>query len=496
MPHFIHTILFALLMAVAVSAEIVMPVTFGNGMVLQREMPVRVFGKASADSSIRVELGDQRARAEVRDGAWQTTLNPMPAGGPYELRISSGNETQVFTDLMVGEVWLASGQSNMAMALQGTQGYQQHLPKGQNPQLRFLKIPVTEFGEINRKRVAWTHCTPETAKKFSAVAYHFAAALQRRLGVTVGIIGSYRGATWNENWMPRESIQNEPKLKYLWDKYENEYGAFKTAADYEAGYQDYLRKLQAWRAKGGWSHGMVPFAPMGPKAYQRPAGLYECMIKPLQPYAIKGVIWYQGEGNSARHEEFRTLFPAFVQGWRKTWQNPDLPVYFVQLPPFKDPSWPYFRQAQLDVARTIPNCGMIVSEGCGDPEDIHPKVKKPIGDRLAHAASVELYGQAGPAYGPMPRSVARKGDRLIVTFDSCGDGLVCTGKAPQSFELAAADGNYLAAKARIVGKAIEVWSDAVTEPVALRYAWAPFPLMDLFNKAGLPASPFTAQVAP
>ena len=215
------------------------------------------------------------------------------------------------------------------------------------------------------------------------------------------------------------------------------------------------------------------------------------MIKPLQPYTIKGVIWYQGEGNSRRYDEFRTLFPAFIKGWRQTWENPKLPFYFVQLPPFNAKHWPHFRQAQLDCARAIPHCGMVVSEGCGDLNDIHPKGKKPIGIRLANAACVEEYGQPGQAYGPMQRSVKRVGNKLVVAFDHVGSGLICKEPKLGSFEIAGEDNKFVKADARIVGNSIEVSSKGLAKPESVRYAYAPFPVMDLFNKDGLPASPFT-----
>ena len=351
-------------------AELRMPVCFTDNMVLQRGEPVTVWGEADPGSKVTVEFAGQRKTATANSSKrWKVTLDPMPASlEPRTLivRSSSGNQQSEIGNVLVGEVWLAGGQSNMAFALRSHTDWKSYLPTAPNPSIRILRIPVTEFGEINRRQATWKICDDKSAASLSAVAFFFVTELQRRLQVPVGIIGSYRGGTWNENWMTPESIKGEPKLKYLFEKYDAEYGKFKDEAEYEAACQEYLVKLKEWRAKGGWSHGMVPFAPLGPKAYQRPSGLYECMIKPLQPYSIKGVIWYQGEGNSARYEEFRTLFPAFVEGWRKTWENSELPFYFVQLPPFKDPSWPHFRQAQLDCAQAIPNCGMVVSEGCGD----------------------------------------------------------------------------------------------------------------------------------
>lgn len=474
-------------------AAIVMSVSFGDGMVLQRDAPIRVFGQASEGAVVTVQLHGQQDTATSQSGTWMATLNPMPAGGPYDLTISGDGTDLAYSDVMLGEVWLASGQSNMAMALQGTKGSAQYLPTGPTPTLRFLKIPVTEFGEINRKRVSWTHASPETAKTFSAVAYFFGVELQKRLGVTVGIIGSYRGATWNENWMTAESIKETPTLKYLFDKYDAEYARFADEAAYESAYQAYLEKMTAWRAKGGWSYGMVPFAPLGPKAYQRPSGLYECMIKPLQPYSIKGCIWYQGEGNSARHEEFRTLFPAFVRGWRDSWQSPDMPFYFVQLPPYKDKTWPFFRQAQLDCAKSIRNCGLVVSEGCGDPIDIHPKTKKPIGDRLAVAVSAEVYGHAHIPFGPVYDSVSFDGKRATVSFDYADKGLAVRSESTKAFEIAGADKVYAIASFKLDEERLVLWNDDIPAPRYVRYAFKPNPGLCLFNLDGLPASPFTSE---
>lgn len=479
----------------SVHAQIRMPVCFTDDMILQRNAPVAIWGDAAPGSEITITFAGQTAKTKAdKNGEWRTSLKPMSANStPQVLRISStlDSKTLELKNVLVGEVWLAGGQSNMGFPLRSHKDWKKHLPSKPNPAIRILQIPVTEFGEINRRHLKWRIYDKASTPNFSAVAYFFVTELQKRLKIPVGIIGSYRGGTWNENWMTPESIKNEPKLKYLFDKYDKEYGKFKDHAAYETAYQDFLVKVKEWEAKGGWSSGNRPMAPLGPKAYQRPSGLYECMIKPLQPYSIKGVIWYQGEGNSWRYDEFRTLFPAFIKGWRKTWENPKLPFYFVQLPPFNAKQWPHFRQAQLDCARAIPNCGMVVSEGCGDLKDIHPKVKKPIGIRLANAVCVEEYGQPGPAYGPMCKSVRQKGNKLVVAFDHVGSGLVCKGPKLGSFEIAGKDKAFVKADASIVGDTIEVSSKGLAEPETVRYAYAAFPVMDLFNKEGLPASPFT-----
>jgi sialate O-acetylesterase len=476
-----------------IRAEIIMPVTFGDGMVLQRDAPLRIFGQASEGAEVSIEFNGQKERVTAESGRWMAQLEPMPAGGPYELRISGDGSRLDLKDVMLGEVWLAGGQSNMAMALRSTKDAGEHLPANRNSQLRLLRIPVTEFGAIRREGVGWQQFDRDSVKNFSAVAYFFAVELQKRLGVPVGIIGSYRGATWNENWMTPESIKCEPALKYLFDRYEEEYARFENEAAYERAYQEYLLELREWRAKGGWSHGMVPFAPLGPKAYQRPSGLYNCMIRPLQPYSIKGCIWYQGEGNSSRHKEFRTLFPAFVDGWRKTWENPDMPFYFVQLPAYKDESWPQFRQAQLDCAKSIRHCGMVVPEGCGDATDIHPKTKKPIGDRLAIAVSSEVYGQKHVPYGPIFRSVHFEGKVATVSFDCVGRGLVLRSKSTRAFEISGTDKVYKEANYRLENGQLVLWHDEVSEPKYVRYAYTANPDMCLFSRDGLPASPFTSE---
>ena len=486
--------LFCLLSQIQAVAKITMPVTFGNGMVLQREMPSRIFGEASEGASVTVRFNGQEKTAVSKDGKWMLSLEAMPAGGPYELHISGDGDEITYSDVMLGEVWVAGGQSNMAFGLAACINFEQHLPTEENPDLRFLQIPVTEFGEINRDGLQWQNFDQESVRRFSAVAYFFATELQKRLGVTVGIIGSYRGATWNENWMTPESVKNEPELKYLFDNYEKEYAKFKDEAAYEAAYQQYLTDLSEWKAKGGWSYGMVPFAPLGPNAYQRPSGLYETMIKPLQPYTIKGCIWYQGEGNSARYEEFRTLFPAFVEGWRKTWQNPELPFYFVQLPGYGEgQTWPQFRQAQLDCSQNIEHCGMVVSEGCGDELDIHPKVKKPIGDRLAIATSTEVYGQDYIPYGPRFKSMEFRNGKAKINFDYSGDGLELSIENTDSFEIAGVDKFFKVAQVAINGNELLLWNDEIGTPKYVRYAYSPNPEMILFNREGLPASPFTTK---
>ncbi len=268
-----QTLALCVLLQSFASAKLIMPVIFGDGMVLQRDTAVTLFGQASEGASITVRFNGTEQKARAHHGRWKLVLDAMPAGGPYELIVSGDGEEIIYEDVMLGEVWLAGGQSNMAFHMGGLRDVQKRLPTKANPQVRFIKIPVTEFGDINRNGLRWKIADKESVHGFSAVAYFFAAELQKRLGVTVGIIGSYRGATWNENWMTPESIRRTPELRYLFEKYDKEYGVFEDEGAYEAAYQQYLVDLEDWKKKGGWSHGMVPFAPTGPKALSAPLGL-------------------------------------------------------------------------------------------------------------------------------------------------------------------------------------------------------------------------------
>jgi sialate O-acetylesterase len=485
------TFLLCLLLQKQTDAKITMPVTFGDGMVLQRDMPIRIFGEASESTSVTVVLNGQQQTAVSNNGKWMVTFQPMHAGGPYLLQITGNDEIITFKDVMVGEVWLASGQSNMAHELFHHIDFEKFLPGKENPNLRFIQIPVTEYGEIKRDGIEWTNFNKESVVKFSSVAYFFATELQKRLKVPVGIIGSYRGGTNNEYWMTPESIKNEQTLNYIFENYDKKFSKFKDVEAYDAAYEKYLIELKEWKEKGGWSHSTVPFPPMGPKSWQRPSGLYNAMIKPLQPYTIRGCIWYQGEGNSARYEEYKTLFPAFIKGWRKTWQNPNMPFYFVQLPGFgKGQHWPQFRQVQLECSKMIHNCGMVVSEGCDDEENIHPRMKKPIGDRLAIAISAEVYGQNHIPYGPIFKSVVFKKRKAVIYFDYCGSGLVLRPSDTHSFEIAGGDRIFFKANVELKGCEIKLWSKKIKYPKYVRYAYSPNPQMALFNQEGLPASPF------
>ncbi len=474
---------------------------FTDNMVLQCDKPVVVWGTAEPGEKVTVEFANQTKSGVASDGGkWQVTLDPMPAlSAGRKLIVSSlstsNHQPTTIHNVVVGEVWLAGGQSNMAFAMQSLFDFETFLPAEANSQVRFIQIPVTDFGEINRNGLTWKTADEKSVRGFSAVAYFFAAELQKRLGVPVGIIGSYRGATWNENWMTPESIKQEPELKYLFENYEKEYAKFKDEAAYEEAYQKFLADLREWEAKGGWSSGMIPFAPLGPKAYQRPSGLYNCMIKPLQPYSIKGCIWYQGEGNAGRYEEFRTLFPAFVEGWRKSWENPDMPFYFVQLPGYgKGVTWPQFRQSQLACSQLIRNCGMVVSEGCNDEADIHPKIKKPIGDRLARAGSAEVSGQDQRPSGPRFKSVTGQHGKAELRVRYRGSGLVLSSDPAGAFEIAGGDKVFVTADVELKGDTLLLWNDSVKNPEYVRYAYSPNPEMVLFNQEGLPASPFTTEM--
>ena len=483
----------------ASTAALELGIPFTDCMVLQRNQPVKIWGKGANGHTVTVQFRTQSRSARVADNRWEVTLDPLAAGGPDSLCVQCGKETRQLVDVLVGEVWIAGGQSNMGVPMRSHEDAEHFLAQAHDAELRILQLPVTEFGTYDRSRIRWRESTPESAGWFSAVAFFFARQLRERLRVPVGIIGCYRGATCNEYWTPRDLLQADPASKALVERYERQAAAFASPREYDRAYQVYVEKRAAWQAAGGWSTGVCPFPPMGPKSYQRPGGLYETMVTPLQPFALRGAIWYQGEGNASRPEQYESMFPALVRGWRRDWGQGEFPFLFVQLPPYDGVPryvWARFREAQLACWRSIPNSGMIVSAGCGDRDDIHPAMKKPIGDRLAIAAHARVYGRDIVPFGPVFRAMTIEGTRAVLSFDYTGSGLEARPGPLGSFEICGPDRAFRPAAACIDGDHVMVSCKGIDDPVAVRYAFRSYPVMDLYNREGLPATPFRTDSFP
>jgi sialate O-acetylesterase len=437
---------------------------FSDHMVLQRDVKLPIWGKAAPGAKVTVRLGEtsQDATADA-NGAWRVTFEPLKSGGDaLELSVSSGDDAVQYKDILVGEVWVASGQSNMEWPVKLANEPEKEIAAANWPQIRIIDVPnVTADAPADSfKTDGWKPVTPETISEFSAVAYFFGRDLHENLKVPVGLIGCHWGGTPMEAWTSREALESSPTFK------EATAASFNPPASPEEAEQ---------RAN------MAPHLP---------ARLYNGMLSAVIPYGIRGAIWYQGESNAGRHQQYAELSKLMIGDWRKRWGLGEFPFLLVQLAAFEPggESWPPLREAQLETLQ-LPNTGMAVATDVGDRTDIHPKDKQSIGKRLALAARGTVYGEDLVYSGPVFSKMAVNGSKATLTFEHVGSGLKADGDL-RGFEVAGPDGKFVPATASIEGEQVVVHSDAVAEPKVVRYNWAAFPDGNLFNAEGLPATPF------
>ncbi|OAI56667.1 hypothetical protein AYO49_03845 [Verrucomicrobiaceae bacterium SCGC AG-212-N21] len=470
---------------------------FSDGAVLQRGRAIPVWGAADEGEKITIAIKDAKAETVAREGRWRVDLPAMKEGGPFEMTIA-GRNTITLKNVMIGEVWIASGQSNMDMVVADCDRAPEEIANATYPQIRLCKVPREAADEIRPTvKVSWQECGPRTVGNLSGVGYFFARDLHASLKVPVGLIDAAYGGTPAEAWMSPEAVRSRPEFQPILDEYAQQVNDSPRAmAQYHADIAAWDKSAAEAKATGK-SPPPRPQLPMGPFNWRRPSGLYRGMIAPLAPYAMRGVIWYQGERNTPRAKQYRTLFPTLIADWRKLWPQGDFPFLFSQLAPFGSPlkepresMWAELREAQLLTSQTVPNTAMAVITDVGDEKDIHPKRKQAVGARLALAARAIAYSESVPYRGPTYRSHEVKGDRIILSFDHVGAGLECRGTELQGFAICGADKKFVNAKAEIVGGSIEVHSPQVAQPIAVRFGWAEYPIVNLWNKDGLPASPF------
>ncbi len=470
---------------------------FTDNMVLQQGMEIPVWGWADEGESVTVTLGDQSAQTTTQNGQWMVRLGKQPAGGPLEMKIKGNNEI-VVKNVLVGEVWVCSGQSNMQMNVQSVDNAEEEINNANYPNIHLFSVPLTA-SRLPQKNVdgQWSVCTPETIPGFSAVAYFFGRDLHKALNVPVGLIHSSWGGSACEAWVTRETLESDLKLKILVDRWD------KIAQEADASWGKYMDELNEWRQQAnqreekGERYVGPPQAPRydNRNSNSRSSALYNAMIAPLVPYSIQGAIWYQGETNAGRAYQYRNLFPTLIQDWRKQWGNENLSFHFVQLANFQasrdgNDTWPELREAQT-MTLSVPKTGMAVTLDIGNPTDIHPRNKQDVGYRLALAARKVTYGEDIVYSGPLYKSMKVEEGKIRLNFDCVGSGLTTKGNEPLlGFTIAGEDKHFVPAGARIEGDSVIVWSDDVTNPVAVRYAWQDYPTCNLFNKDGLPASSF------
>jgi len=475
-------------------------------MVLQQGLPVPIWGWADPGEEVTVTFADQTKEATAdADGKWMVKLNPLTVGGPHQMTIAAKN-TIVLEDILVGEVWLGSGQSNMAMGVRSANNGQDEVAAANYPKIRLFTVGRTPSAEPQDNcKGRWATCSPNTVGGFSATAYFFGRHLHQHLNVPVGLINSSVGGTRIEAWTSQPALSRLEFGRGEIDKQKQTVEQY----DPDAAKRNYDRRLAKWEErrktwqqakKAGKAKGRAPRKPRRPVHPSRnqnaPSALYNGMIAPLIPFAIRGALWYQGERNCAAGSayEYRNLLPNLIRNWREDWHQNQFPFLFVQLPNWRGrhpDAWAVIRESFLLASQSTPATGLAVTIDIGDTKDIHPKNKQGVGERLGLAARRVAYGEDLVFSGPIYKAKEIRDARIAVVFDHTGSGLTAKGDKLEGFTVAGKDRRFVPAQARIENSStVLVWSDQVQNPVAARYAWANDPAIGLYNKEGLPASPF------
>lgn len=490
-PRFLTALVVALTpwFAVSTRADVKLPNVFSDHMVLQQQQANKIWGLADPGEKISVTFaGETQEVTADAEGNWHVMLSPVDATAePHEIKIKGNNEITL-SDVLVGEVWICSGQSNM----------QWNVGRANDPDLeqlaaKFPQIRMINFPQVGRQEPVWTHpnakwqlCTPETVGSFSAVGYFFGRQLHETLDVPVGLINNAWGGSAAEAWVPREILKSEGKYDGLLERWEQTESQFADLSARKDSLNDQeKRQLQNLNRNLSGNH--------------RPGNIYNGVLKSHLGYGIRGAIWYQGESNAGRAYQYRDLFPLMIQTWRDQWGEGDFPFYWVQLADFmaetdqpQESDWAELREAQTMTMDRLPNTGQAVIIDIGEGRDIHPKNKVDVGRRLARLALANDYGVKIASQSPRFESVEFKDGKAILTMQHVDGGWrPFDVNKPVGFAIAGADKKFVWADAKIVdGGKIEVWSDQVTEPASVRYGWSNNPVCNMYDQAGLPLTPF------
>lgn len=487
-------------------SAIALPDLIADHMVLQRDREIPVWGTAAPGSEIVVELAGQSVPVKANAaGDWEAKLSPLPAGGPYEMRIRGDGEVTV-KDILIGDVWLSSGQSNLTFRMapnppwsEGVLDYEKEIAAAANPKLRFFSV-IVGASHVPESAVfgSWTVSTPESARFVSAISYFFGREVQERTGIPMGIIVSGRGGTSIKSWMDRESLKRFPDTA---EKIAAEDKKIAASPELIATFREKLPAYREAFRKALATNGKVPSLPEPYPHYDtKPSHLYNAMIAPLARVPLRGFLWCQGESDSQIAAQYPELFKTLITSRRAEWNSPDAPFLFVQIAnydPVKarnlDPAqyggtWANQRAAQA-TALELPNTAMAVSADVGDTIKVHPRDKKTVGHRLARAALGLVYGEKIPFRGPRPESASAAGPAVTLVFSSDGGQLKPAAELT-GFELAGPDGTFHAASGTVAGNTITLSSPEVAEPLRVRYAWKDDPRLSVYDEAGLPLPPF------
>lgn len=506
-PAIVLGIIALLAVPLASRADVKLPAIFSEHMVLQQQMPIAVWGTASPGEEVAVSFRGRHETAKADEsGNWRVKLQPLEMGDPDELRVE-GKNAIVFHDVVVGEVWVCSGQSNMEMGISQVKNASEEIRSADYPKIRLFTVPkhvVTRpLSDIsaqprNPSDGHWLVCSPQTIAEggwggFSAVAYFFGRDLHKQMNVPVGLIHTSWGGTPAESWIPASYLQGDSEFAPIRDRWT------KQLVGFDQRLKQVSDKIEAWHAAGAkLEDAPGPSLPDDPRANPWwPSGLYNGMIRPIVPFAIRGATWYQGESNAGRAYQYRKLLPTLIKSWRESWQEGEFPFLIVSLANFTpvaqqpgDSDWAELREAQAMTAAQ-PHNAQALAIDIGDAKDIHPKDKQTLGARLALAARAVAYGEQIEFSGPWYDTMKIEGDSVRIEFKHVGRGLEARGgNSLKGFAVAGDDHVWHWADAKIDGNSVLVHSDQVQHPVAARYAWANNPDCNLYNKDGLPAVPF------
>lgn len=500
----LHTALFALALAPVLRAELKLPAIFSDHMVLQQNQTNPVWGWDAPGTKVTVTFAGQTKTDEADEkGAWRVKLDPVPANAlPQKIAIA-GTQKREINDVLVGEVWMCSGQSNMGMTLGGDWNGDIEAAASKLPNLRLIKVPQVGSQELKTDfNGEWKASVADSATSFSAVGFFFGRYLHQILGVPVGLIDNSWGGSAAEAWVRRETIEKDPRFKTLIETTKKREADLQTDAAKEA-YEKTLAKWKEDAEKLKAEGKPAPRQPQSPAQWlagnARSGNIFGGVVHPTLGYGIKGVVWYQGETNAGRAYEYRELFPFMIEEWRKEWKQGDFPFYWVQLADFMaeksepaESTWAELREAQTLTMKRVPNGGQAVIIDIGEGRDIHPKNKRDVAARLVRWALAKDYGQAFQYRSPEFKSLEIQDNKAIVTLDMFGGELrPFEVLEARGFTVCGEDKVWQKAKGTIIGNGkIEVTSDQVAKPVAVRYAWADNPICNLATLRGLPVTPF------
>jgi sialate O-acetylesterase len=478
-----------------IKAAIKLPALISDHMVLQQKSRIILWGWATPGEKITVHVSWQKksmVTSTDNNGNWKLSVKTIKAGGPYSIHFDGKDDSIQIADVMLGEVWLASGQSNMEFPMgksegwkNGVHNYQTEIPLANYPMIRMIDVPNTVAETVaNNFNGQWKVCDTNSVKDFSGVAYFFAKEIFLKTGYATGIINSTWGGTPAESWTKKEVLESDTGFVHILERYQ------KMLDKYPEAYKKYQDDFNKWLTDTS-AKKKKPSSPAGPDWNKSPYKLYNGMIFPLLRYKLKGVIWYQGESNANYAWQYRRLFPAMIKSWRQDFKDKKLPFYFVQITPHKGQN-AEIREAQLFTSQTVPYTGIVITTDYGDTNNIHPRNKEIVGKRLSLWALKNEYGhQEIVASGPLFSKMSIEGNKIRLYFKNAQGLRTINNTAMHQFTIASAnDSSFHQANAMIDHNTVLVWNDAISNPSDVRYGWQNIPVAELYNNAELPASPF------